>query len=60
MRYDVGAVWQDPTLLLTLSDMQGALGVCIGFNTFLGPLRFAYGRTFAGKEAAYLSFGFDF
>ena len=60
MRYDVGGVWQEPTLLLSTEDMEGALGVCLGFNTFLGPLKFAYGRTFAGKELGYLSFGLNF
>ena len=60
MRYDVGGIWQEPTLLLTLHDMQGSLGVCVGFDTILGPLKFAYGRTFAGKEVGYISFGFNY
>ncbi len=60
MRYDVGGVWQNPTLLISTDDMEAAMGVCLGFNTFLGPLKFAYGRTFSGKELGYLSFGLNF
>ncbi len=60
MRYDVGGVWREPTLLISTDDMEAAMGVCIGFNTFLGPLKFAYGRTFSGKELGYLSFGLNF
>ncbi len=60
MRYDLGGIWQEPTLLLTTADMEAAFGACIGFNTFLGPLKFAFGRTLAGKEIGYLSFGFNF
>ena len=60
MRYDLGGIWQEPTLLVAATDLEAAFGACIGFNTFLGPLKLAFGRTLSGKEIGYLSFGFNF
>ena len=60
LRYDVGAIWETPDLVLKSEDFFTGFGGWIGINTLLGPLYFGYGDTSNKKGVYYISLGFNF
>lgn len=59
-RYDLGAVWENPNLLIEAKDFFSGIGGYLGLDTFLGPLYIGYGKASLGRSEFYLSLGFDF
>ena len=45
LRYDIGAIWENPDLVMKSEDFFSGIGGWIGINTILGPLYIGYGDT---------------
>ncbi|HHM02611.1 MAG TPA: hypothetical protein ENJ15_06320 [Caldithrix abyssi] len=60
VRYDLGNVWQQPSLSLRTSELLAASGVSVGWETLLGPLNIAWGQNAFGRKQFYLSWGFSY
>jgi len=59
-RYDFGGIWDNPNLVFSSDDFFSGVGAAIAFDTFFGPLYFAWGRTTRGESAGYISWGLTF
>lgn len=60
VRYDFGNVWSKAKLVLEPEDFFSGIGAYLGFDTFLGPLYLAWGRTSLGRSNLYVSLGFNY
>lgn len=60
IRYDIGAVWEIPNLVIESKDFFYGSGVWLGLDTLLGPLLFGYGKKAGDNGLLYLSWGYDF
>ena len=58
-RYDLGATWNKMEEIKSYDFVSG-YGAALSFNTPIGPISFAYGRTNRGQRRFYFSAGFDF
>jgi NTE family protein len=59
-RYDIGAIWEVPNLIIESSDFFYGSGVWLGFDTLIGPLLIGYGKKAGDKGLLYFSLGYDF
>lgn len=60
LRYDIGGIWENPDLVLKSQDFFYGLGGWLGFDTLFGPLEIGYGRMTLGRDAFYVTLGYDF
>jgi outer membrane protein assembly factor BamA len=60
LRYDIGGIWETPDLVLTSEDFFSGIGVWLGIDTVLGPLKLHYGNSTLKDGIFYLSLGYDF
>jgi len=60
LRYDIGAIWEIPNLVIESKDFFYGSGVWLGFDTLVGPLLFGYGKKAGDNGLFYLSLGYDF
>jgi NTE family protein len=60
LRYDIGAIWQTPDLVMKGDDFFTGIGGWIGINTILGPLYIGYGDPSNKSNIWYLSIGFNY
>lgn len=60
LRYDIGAVWEEPNLVIQSRDFFYGSGIWLGLDTILGPLLFGYGKKAGDNGLLYLSWGYDF
>ena len=60
LRYDIGAIWETPDLVLNTDDFFTGIGGWVGFNTVLGPLYFGYGDTSNKSGVWYVSIGYSY
>lgn len=60
LRYDIGAVWEEPNLLIESKDFFYGSGIWLGLDTILGPLLFGYGKKAGDVGLLYISLGYDF
>jgi len=59
-RYDIGAIWEIPDLVIESKDFFYGSGVWLGFDTLVGPLLFGYGKKAGDNGLFYMSLGYDF
>ncbi len=59
-RYDIGAIWEIPDLVIESKDFFYGSGVWLGFDTLVGPLLFGYGKKAGDIGLFYMSLGYDF
>jgi NTE family protein len=60
LRYDIGAIWEIPNLVIESKDFFYGSGVWLGFDTLVGPLLFGYGKKAGDNGLLYLSIGYEF
>ncbi|MCB9502905.1 MAG: patatin-like phospholipase family protein [Deferribacteres bacterium] len=61
IRYDIGGIWDTKTDNLKYSDdLSKAVGVYLGFRTFLGVIKLAYGQMESEFRRFYISIGHEF
>jgi len=60
LRYDIGAIWEEPNLVIESKDFFYGSGVWLGFDTLVGPLIFGYGKKAGDNGLLYMSLGYDF
>jgi NTE family protein len=60
LRYDFGSISSSPNIVLDAEDFFSGIGGYLGFDTFLGPLYLAWGKTSLGRSKIYLSIGFNY
>ncbi len=63
IRYDIGNVWEkseDVDLKIHYSDFTHGIGIAIGADTFIGPIKFSYGRTDKGQQRFSFTAGHTF
>ncbi|KAA3619833.1 MAG: hypothetical protein DWQ05_03675 [Calditrichaeota bacterium] len=59
VRYDLGGIWEGETEKLKYRDeLKEAVGIYLGFRTFLGALKFSYGHLETGVDRFYFSLGY--
>ncbi len=60
LRHDLGGIWENPALVFSTVDFFNGLGAALAFDTLLGPLYFAWGKTSQKNGIGYVSLGFNF
>ena len=60
LRYDIGAIWEEPNLVIESKDFFYGSGMWLGFDTLVGPLIFGYGKKAGDNGLLYISLGYDF
>ncbi len=59
VRYDIGGIWDGNTENLKYrEELKKAVGVYLGFRTFLGALKFSFGQLETGVKRFYFSLGY--
>jgi NTE family protein len=59
-RYDIGAIWETPDLVINTEDFLTGIGGWLGINTILGPLYLGYGDTSNKAGVWYISIGYSY
>lgn len=59
-RFDFGAVWKSPNLIVKSRDFFSGFGVNIGVDTIFGPFFFGWGKSNKNRESFYLSLGLNY
>lgn len=59
-RYDIGAIWETPDLVINTEDFLTGIGGWLGINTILGPLYIGYGDTSNKSGVWYISIGYSY
>ena len=60
LRYDLGAVWEIPNLVIYDEDFFHGFGGWLGVDTIFGPLYIGYGDASSRRGVFYLSLGYNF
>jgi len=60
VRYDIGAIWETPDLVMKGEDFFSGIGGWLGINTILGPLFIGYGDASHKSNVWYLSIGYSY
>ncbi len=60
IRYDIGAIWETPDLVMKGDDFFTGIGGWLGINTVLGPIYIGYGDTSNKSNIWYFSIGYSY
>jgi outer membrane protein assembly factor BamA len=60
LRYDIGAIWETPDLVIKTEDFFTGIGGWIGINTILGPFYIGYGDKSNKTNVWYISIGYTY